>query len=159
MITSELPTLSTRTKYIIAGVSVVVAFAAGRESVSPPTVKTTISTTAQDNTTEDKNTHTKITETEVKQPNGTDTITTVTDQVQNDDTKSQDTIQQQVQQTVTPPKKNTLNISVLGGNDFSKGILAPTYGLSVTKEVLGPITISAFGLMNGTIGVGIGLNF
>jgi len=159
MITSSLPTLSTRTKYIIVGVGFIVCFATGRFSVNKPKIKTTIQTTQQDTTTEAKDTHTKTTITETKQPNGVDTKTTVIDQVQNDNTKSQDNITQQVQQTITPPKKNTLNISVLGANDFKQGILAPTYGLSVTKEVLGPITVGAFGLMNGTVGLSIGLNF
>lgn len=155
----KLPTLSTKTKVIGSILVVLTAFAAGRYSVNSPTIKTTETLVQTDKTTEDKNTHTKTTITEVKQPTGIDTTTTVIDQVANDDTVSQDQQKLEVQQTVTPPKKDTLNISVLGANDFSRGLLVPTYGLSVTKSVFGPVTVGAFGLMNGVVGVSIGLNF
>lgn len=159
MIVTDSPALSTRTKYGIAVLTVIVAFAAGRYSVNQPKVKTSVTTNQQETAVEDKNTHTKTTITEVKQPSGVDTVTTVIDQVQNDAVESHDSINQHTEQTVTPPKKNTLNISLLGANDFKQGSLAPTYGLSVTKEVLGPITVGAFGLMNGTVGISVGLDF
>lgn len=152
-------TIPVKYQYTAAAVLIVTAFAFGRYSVNAPTVKTTENITTTDKTTEAKNTHTKTTITEVKRPSGVDTKTTVIDQVANDNTARQDQENLQVQQTVTPPKKDTLNISLLGANDFSRGLLVPTYGLSVTKSVLGPITIGAFGLMNGVVGVSIGLNF
>jgi len=56
------------------------------------------------------------------------------------------------------PKRNTINISALYSVDTTDRF-RPAYGLSVSKEVLGPITIGIFGLTDGTIGVSIGGNF
>jgi hypothetical protein len=33
------------------------------------------------------------------------------------------------------------------------------YGISVHREFIGPITLGAFGLTNGTVGLSIGVNF
>ena len=150
--------ISRKTKIIISIVVVATAFASGRYSVQSPKVKTEIQVSQQTQENDVKNTHTKTTITETKKPDGTDTKTTVIDQVANEnDTEHQQT-NEQLKQTVTPPKLNTLNISVLGANDFRRGI-APTYGLSVSKQFIGPIRVGAFGLMNGIIGVSIGLDF
>ncbi len=152
-------TFPPKIKVIASLVCLIVSFAAGRYSVAPPTIKTSVSTTENEQSVEAKNTHTKTTITETKKPDGTDVKVTVTDQVQNDDTKIKENMMQDVQQTITPPKKNTLNISILGSEDFSKGLSAPTYGLSVTKEVLGPVTVGGFALMSGVVGISIGLDF
>lgn len=60
-------------------------------------------------------------------------------------------------------RKKPLNISILGGAQphLFKGIsLGPiVYGASISKEVLGPITIGAFGLSDLTFGVSLGWNF
>lgn len=49
-----------------------------------------------------------------------------------------------------------LNISVLAGSSFP---LNWTFGVSATRQVLGPITFGAWGLSNGTFGLSAGLNF
>lgn len=56
------------------------------------------------------------------------------------------------------PKRSVLNVSVLGG------VLLQTrpelvYGLSVSKEFVGPLTIGMFGLSDGILGLSIGVNF
>lgn len=51
------------------------------------------------------------------------------------------------------------NVSALVGNDFSKSLPKPLYGINVSREFLGPVTIGAFGLTNGVLGVSVGLNF
>jgi len=61
--------------------------------------------------------------------------------------------------TAIVTKSPTLNISGLVANDFSRGILQPVYGASVSKQVMGPVTAGVFGLSNGIIGLSIGLNF
>jgi hypothetical protein len=151
--------LTTKTKIIIGVIVLVVTFAAGRWSVGQKTVKTTEQITATDNKQENKNTHTKTTITETKQPSGADTTVTVIDQVANDTMTQKDISNTNIQQIVTSAKKSALNISVLGAEDFSHGLTQPTYGLSVTKEILPPVTVGAFGLMNGVIGVSIGIDF
>ena len=63
------------------------------------------------------------------------------------------------QSEIKPIKSAKTNISALAGNDFSKSIPKPIYGVSFSREFIGPITIGAFGFNNGVIGVSIGLNF
>lgn len=52
-----------------------------------------------------------------------------------------------------------INVSGLVGNDLSKRGVLPIYGVSINKEIIGPITIGAFGLTSGVIGLSVGLNF
>ena len=54
-------------------------------------------------------------------------------------------------------KSNTLNVSALAGMDITSG--APAFGLSAQKNVLGPITLGAWGLNNGNVGVSVGVSF
>lgn len=150
--------MTLKTKIIIAAISLLASFSIGRYSARSADVKLTEEVKTNSQTNETKNTHTKTTITETKQPDGADTKVTVIDQVKDDVIAKKDDSVTGIQKTVTS-KGSTLNISILGANDFSRGLLVPTYGISVTKEVLGPITVGAFGLMNGVIGVSIGLDF
>lgn len=87
----------------------------------------------------------------VRLPNGQEeTTTTVVDHTITKDTASK---------TAVVVKAPTINVSALVANDFSTGSLKPLYGISVSKELLGPITVGAFGLTNGTIGLSLGINF
>lgn len=54
--------------------------------------------------------------------------------------------------------RSKINVSALAAID-TKSTPIPLYGISVNKEFIGPITIGAFGLTNGIVGVSIGLNF
>jgi hypothetical protein len=146
----------TKTQFVILLLVASAGFAFGSWSVKSTTdVKTT---TQQSNATQDKNSHTRITVTDVRTKDGTETKTVVADRVSND--VSIDTTSMQTQQThVTTGKTSTVNISLLGAEDFAQGFIKPTYGLSVSKEILGPVTVGAFGFMNGTVGVSIGLDF
>jgi hypothetical protein len=149
--------LTTRQKLGLGVGYTLLVFAFGRYSSTPAKVSTQVTEKQHDTQTEAKDVHTKKTVTETKRPDGTDTIVTTVDQNVIDDKKEQTDTTIQSKQTVVPPQ--TINISILGANDFSQGRILPTYGLSVTKPVLGPLTIGAFGLMNGTIGVSVGVNF
>lgn len=83
-------------------------------------------------------------------PNGSvDTTTTTTDHSQTTLNKDQ----------VAVVKAKNLNVSALVANDFSTSIIRPVYGVSVSKEVLGPVTVGVFGLTSGVVGVSLGLNF
>jgi hypothetical protein len=151
--------MSIKYKIIISLVVLIVTFAAGRWSASQVSTKTIQTVTQNDQKAEVKDTHTKTTITETKQPSGVDTTVTVIDQVQDDKTAEKDNSISNTQTVVTPTSKSKLNISVLGAEDFSKGFTQPTYGLSVSREIIGPITAGAFGLANGTVGVSIGVDF
>lgn len=52
-----------------------------------------------------------------------------------------------------------VTISALAGINPFSGAQTPVYGASITKPILGPITVGAWGLNNGTVGVSIGLSF
>src|ERR1700688_2895301 len=144
--------LSTKTKVIISIVVVLTAFASGRFSATSPPSKTTETVKTDTKINDDKDT--KTTTVTEKQPNGAEKTTIVTETIDKV-TENQDQTKN-IQTVVSKP--STLNISVLGANDFSRGIL-PTYGLSVSNQLIGPVRIGAFGLMNGVIGVSIGLDF
>jgi hypothetical protein len=88
----------------------------------------------------------------ITQPNGTVESTTTT-------TDKSDKLVSDVNTAVVASTHSTLNISALVANDFSRGVLVPTYGVSVSKQLLGPVTVGGFGLTNGTIGISIGINF
>ena len=51
-----------------------------------------------------------------------------------------------------------LTISLLGAVNVTDPGL-PTYGIAITRPILGPITVGAFGFQNGLVGVSIGLTF
>lgn len=151
--------MPTKVKVLISVVVLVITFATGRWSATQKTVTTTKTVAQTDVKANTKDTHTKTTITETKQVNGASMRVTVIDQVSDDkSTENDDTVTSQKTVSV-PVSKSKLNISVLGAEDFSRGFTQPTYGLSVNKEVLGPLTVGAFGLMNGTVGISVGLDF
>lgn len=91
--------------------------------------------------------HTVITRIIVKNPDGTEKTVETIDETEKTKTK------------ITTAPKPTVNLSALVATDFSQSQLKPTYGVSITKEVLGNITVGAFVLDNKTAGVSIGYNF
>lgn len=93
--------------------------------------------------------HTKTIIVTVKEPNGTEKTTTTIDS----ETKSQTNTSMKI------AKSNKTNISLLASNDFSNSLIKPVYGLSASRELIGPITVGVFGLTNKTIGISIGINF
>jgi len=147
--------MTTRTRILKSVFAILTAFAFGRYSVHNPDVKTVETVDTTSNTKVDKDTH-KVT-TITKDPDGKE-ITTITEDTTSKIDKNTNS-NTKIDQTITAAKQPKINISVLGANDFSRGLLVPTYGLSFNKEFIGPVTIGAFGLMNGVIGVSIGLDF
>lgn len=53
--------------------------------------------------------------------------------------------------------RSGVTVSLLAGLNLSSLLTAPTYGISVNKPILGPIVVGAWGLMNGSIGLSLGL--
>lgn len=137
--------MTTKAKVILVVLTLVLAFAGGRYSVQQP------NTSATTDTKIDKDTHTKKTVVIIKEPDGKETTTTVVER----DTKTKtDT---NTSNTTTQVKRNTLSVAALAGIEVNDKQMV--YGASVSKEVLGPVTVGAWGLTNGTVGVSLGINF
>lgn len=149
--------MSLKYKIIGGAVFTLLVFTLGRYSVSSPTIKTTEDQTIASNTDKDKDTHKQTTTTTVEEPNGEKKTTTTTNEDIISTTHKTEDVATHLEQTITPPKTNTLNVSALAATSFSE--LKPLYGLSVTKQVIGPITAGAFGLNNGIVGISLGLSF
>lgn len=142
-------------KYKITGgvLALAIAFAFGRYTAPMvPNVKTKVNETIDDKKATDKDVHKKIVIVKEKDK----TTTTITEDTDTKTNETKDT-NIKVDQTVTAPARSTLNVSGLAGIDFVKG--QPVYGASVSKELLGPITVGAYGLTNGVVGLSIGINF
>lgn len=139
--------LSLKQKIIVSGVVVLVAFAFGRYTAPKiPNVATTVDNTKNVNT----NTHKTTTITENKDGTKVTKITEDTNKISESENKGS--------QVVTAPKTSLINISALGSLDTSRGFV-PVYGISASKEFIGPITLGAFGLTNGVVGLSVGVNF
>lgn len=100
-----------------------------------------------DTTKTQEDNHTVTTIVTTKNPDGTTKITETIDSK----TKTKTLVQ--------VPQTKRLNVSVLVANDFSNSVPKPLYGVSVTKEVLGNVTLGIFGLTSGVIGGSIGYDF
>jgi hypothetical protein len=151
--------ISAKYQYIAGVVLIITAFALGRYSNTlKPSTSNIETNKVTDNKDENKQTHTVTTVVTTKEPDGSTKTTetddtTISDKIQD---KSQDT---KVDQTVvTQPTSKKLNISALVSPGLESGIRM-AYGASISKEVLGPITVGAFGLTNGVLGLSIGLDF
>ena len=131
-------------------------FAAGRYSVpTKPDIHTVTNTTTIEDKQTDKNTHKVTTITEDCKTGKK--VTVITEDTTSQTKKDQDIVTK-VDQSTTQPKRSSINISALASLDTGRGFM-PVYGVSVNKEVLGPITAGIFGLTNGTVGISIGVNF
>jgi hypothetical protein len=59
---------------------------------------------------------------------------------------------------VVKPKQPIINFSALAGTDINQPF-KPIYGVSVSKEILGPVTAGVWVLSNSTVGISVGVNF
>lgn len=127
-------------KLAISVVVIITTYAFGRYSARPDT-KTQVLTAVKTDT---------VTKTIVnKKPSGETTTTTIEEHIT--DTKRLD------KTTTEAGKRSLINLSALGGLDTRT--LQPVYGISANKEFIGPITVGAWGLTNGSVGVSVGWTF
>jgi hypothetical protein len=138
--------------YTIVGMLILCGtFYAGRKSIQFNTsdkVETTKTTGVQTD-------HTETTIVKVKDSKGNETETTKIISDTKSKTKENTTVAETTK--TVAPSKSKVNVSALVGYDTAKRDYL--YGISVTKEVMGPITVGAFGLNNGVVGVSLGYNF
>lgn len=161
--------MTTKTKIIIVSVSLATAFAAGRYSlpekirIETKTVEVEKKSDSKD-TDAQKNTHKKTITKETIKPDGTKTVTTV---VTDDSVASTKTIDKQVDLTnkdissvsEKSHSSDKVTISALGGVSFNSSTPVFVYGASVSKPILGPITVGLWGLSNASFGASAGLSF
>lgn len=142
--------MTTRMKIELMILAILLAFALGRYTRNS---LVTTNTRTQTDVQLSQETHKRVVSVTVKLPSGAvKTTTTTTQDTQTDkhtDSKTQET------KVVSVPK--TLTVSALAGIDTRS--MLPTYGVSVSKNLIGPISVGVFGLTNGTLGVSLGLSF
>ncbi len=135
----------------------VVIFVAGRYSVYQKSteVKKVIQTETQTETHKDKHevSHTVTT----KLPDGTETTVTDVDSVVVSDHGRSTSSTTKMESVSNNENRKKTNVSAIVAVDFRNP--TPVYGVSVSKELLGPFTIGIVGLTNATVGLSIGLNF
>lgn len=136
-------------------IALILAFLAGKYTASPVEVKSVVTQKETDKTVEDKVCHIQTKTVVVESPSGekkteTTTDTSYTDkitEIKKDTTTSK---------TDTINKRSVINVSALAAVSSS---FIPKYGISIQKEVIGPITVGGFILTNGEFGASIGINF
>lgn len=139
------------TKIILGVIALAIAFALGRYVAPDHTKIEDVQTDTTKEKEQDKHKVTVI----VKAPDGTQTTTI---------TEDTETRQKEVQKTVDKlyeeikSRHNLINVSGLVGNDGFRS-LSPIYGVSVSKEMIGPLTIGVWGMTNSTVGLSVGVNF
>ncbi len=161
--------ITAKQKVIIGTIALATAYAAGRWA-SPTKVVTKVQTVTvqqkvdktQTDTNRDK--HVKTVVHEVRKPDGevikTVTITQDTQtarqthKVATDDIDKTKSSEKEVTYT-----QSKVTLSALAGVSFAGVAPQMVYGASITKPVLGPVTVGAFGLSNGTVGASLGLTF
>ena len=92
----------------------------------------------------------------VKNPDGT-TTTTITDDTTTDRHET-DNLNKNTDTLKEITRGSQVTVSALAGVKI-QGPTSIDYGLSITKPVLGPLTIGVFGLKSGTVGASVGLSF
>lgn len=168
--------LTTSKKAVIIVVYTIICIAIGRysaatlEKTTKETTKTEVKTETKDEkkdvkTKKDKKL--KKVKIEKTNPDGSKetTITTTIDTsdksvTKKDDktTKTDDNKETSKETKVVERNSSKLNLGFLVGDDILNPTIGPSYGGYVNKEVLGPITIGAFGLSSGTCGLSLGLS-
>lgn len=139
--------METKTKIIVFTVSLVAAFAAGRYAA--PTKVVTETKIVEVETTKRKK---DIIIHEITRPDGTKEKNT---EIKERETKN-DRISSDETRTITRAS-DKVTILGLAGVDFTSP--GSKYGASISKPIIGPVTIGAFYLTPGMVGLGLGLTF
>ena len=149
--------LSTKTKVILVSAGLIISFASGRYSVSKPEISTNTKadTTLQQEVDKQLNTQTVIVYEKAK--DGTEKTTETITDLSREETVAKEKESEAQVTTVTPPKNNQYRVDVLAGIGITNPY--PVYGASVSKQFIGPISLGAWGLSNGTVGLSIGVSF
>lgn len=156
--------MSTKYKVVLAAIALLGAFAAGRY-LAPEKIKIEKQIVEVEkkssNKDAEKNTRKTTTVTKTTYPDGRVEERTVV--VEETDRKSSSTTVSEGSKTENEVTEVThsssrVTISALAGAPTSS-LQLPVYGVAISKPVLGPITVGAWGLSSGVIGASLGLTF
>lgn len=156
-------------KIFIFGAIILVAFAAGRW-LAPTKIKTEtkiveVEKKSEKSTTDtDRNKHKETKTVEIVRPDGTKETTTTTVEDTNTDRKTTTAKTEESKKAESQSREETrsssrTSIAALSGVDTSQSLNPLVYGVSISKEVLGPISIGVWGLSNKTYGASVGVSF
>lgn len=154
-------------KRLAAGaVLIVVAFAFGRYS-APEKVKVETVTvevekkTAETDTSKERNRRKETTTRKERRPDGTEIEHTTVVEDSKTEVDSRKTVHTDktvdTRQTREEYRSSGVSLGALGAVNVSDGRLS--YGAYLQKDVVGPLSLGAFGLTSGTVGLSIGIRF
>lgn len=153
-------------KMIISVVVIaLVSFAAGRYTAKSKEIKeTNKKEDITKNTEKTTNKHKKTKTVVITNPDGSKKEVTIIDENTKSDTNKNENIKKDTSTKTTTEygSKNTLRFGGLAGVNLSQGAQGfsqPIYGGYISRQLLGPVEIGAFGLSNGIVGTSIGLSF
>lgn len=143
-------------KYIIIGIAIV-AFIAGHYIAPKTEIKTIEVEKKTEKTETERSKHKETTTVEVKKPDGTTETTTKTVEDTNTEktTKTVDNKSKESDTIFATPK--TQVYALAGVHASSLGSI--DYGLGVSHQVLGPISVGVFGFKSGEFGGTVGIQF
>lgn len=160
--------MSTKTKAGLVALALLTAFASGRFS-APEKVRVETKTSERDRdstaseTEERRDVHKTTVVTESDRPDGIKEITTkivedTTNKKDEETTAAQERgVDTDTEKTVTRGS-SSITVLALGGASLAN-LATPVYGAAASRPILGPVTVGAWGLSNGTVGASIGLTF
>lgn len=156
--------MTTKVKVIICVAALGTAFVIGRWSLPAKVVIQTKTVEVEKKSTQantDQAKHQDVTTVTVKNKDGSETITThaVTD-TNTDKSVSTKLVDNTTTQTSKETTYSTSKITILAlaATDITNPTKL-TYGISLSRPVLGPLSVGIFGFTSGTFGVGAGLTF
>jgi hypothetical protein len=154
-------------KIVLLVVALAAAFACGRY-LTPEKVRTETETVEVEkkvyvhDAVTDQMRHKKTTVVEVSKPDGSKEKTTVisddteTSKTEHDGSSSEST---KIGSSTSETTKGSSRVTISALAAFDSRFTSPNYGASVTRPVLGPITLGLFALTPGIYGASVGLTF
>jgi hypothetical protein len=155
--------MTTKQKLIIGGVALLTAFAAGRYTV-PERIKIETKTVEVEKkavqSDADRAKHQDTVTTTIKKTDGTVITTSHTVLDTNTDVKTKSTSTDSIATDQTKEiVQGSSPVTVLAVGAVNLSTPSFSYGLQVSKPILGPITVGVSFLTNGTLAAGVGLTF
>lgn len=152
-------------KLALAAVALLTAYAVGRWSAPEKVVikKEIVEVEKKASQSDSDKEKRKDTETHIiEHPDGTkETIITTHEEWEkhHHDSSTSDSSSSTKDDKVVQSSSSKVTISVLGGANVNSLGSPVIWGGALTKPVLGPVTVGAWGLSNGTVGASVGLTF